>query len=182
MLIDERTYSLEEYEAYVAAHPDELLELINGRIVEKVTSEEHGHIVINIGSALKTWQRANSIKGFYSTEASHRRPNDKKNSLRPDVSFRFTDETISTSSTVMQMPDFAVEVKSPGNGYDELREKSLFYLANGARLVWLVYPTKRMIEVRFADKSSEFFLENDELDGGEVLPNFKMRVSEIFDR
>jgi Uma2 family endonuclease len=51
-----------------------------------------------------------------------------------------------------------VEVKSSKNGYDELREKARFYLANGARLVWLVYPTRQIVEVYFADGSSELLV------------------------
>ena len=42
MVISDKTHKIEEFEAYAAAHPEQLLELIDGRIVEKVTSEEHG--------------------------------------------------------------------------------------------------------------------------------------------
>ena len=86
MVISEKTYTIEEYEAYAAAHPDQLLELIDGRIVEKVTSEEHGYMVLKIGNALLNWRKATGSKGYPSTESSHRRPEDKKNERRPERS------------------------------------------------------------------------------------------------
>jgi len=181
MVISEKIYTIEEYEAYAAAHPDQLLELIDGRIVEKVTSEEHGKIVINIGSELRLWSKRTGHPGHYSTESSHRRPEDEKNVRRPDVSYRVTDEDVSSASALDTMPDFAVEVKSSSNSYEELREKARFYLANGSRLVWLVYPTRLIVEVYFADGSSELYKEEDTLSGGEVLPGFEMAVSDIFD-
>lgn len=181
MVISEKLYTLEEFEAYAAAHPDQLLELIDGRIVEKVTSEEHGYIVLKIGMALLNWRQTNNIKGYPSTEATLRLPDDEKNERRPDVAFRFTDENVSKKPALDTTPDFAVEVKSTKNSYDELRDKARFYLAHGSRLVWLIYPTRRLVEVYFADGSSEIFKEGDMLSGGDVLPNFELAVSAIFE-
>ena len=181
MLISEQLFTIKEYEAFVATHPERLFELIDGRIVEKVTSEEHGKIVINIGSELRFWQKKNKIKGHYSTESSHRNSEDEHNERRPDVSFRFTDELVSKESAVYTMPDFAVEVKSTGNTYEELREKAKFYLANGTKLVWLVYPTRRIVEIYFEDGSSELFQTEHSLSGGDVLPGFEMKVTDIFE-
>jgi Uma2 family endonuclease len=181
MVISDQLYTLEEFETYVAAHPDLLLELIDGRIVEKVTSEEHGYLVLKIGTALLNWQQANHIKGHPSTESSHRLPDDKKNERRPDVSFRLTDDQLSNSPALYTMPDFAVEIKSTGNSYDALRDKARFYLAHGSRLVWLVYPTRRIVEVYFADGTSDLFNEGATLSGGAVLPGFELAVSAIFD-
>lgn len=79
------------------------------------------------------------------------------------------------------MPDFAVEVKSRRKAYDQLREKARFYITNGTRLVWLVYPAKRIVEVYFADGSSELFQADDTLSGGEMLAGFSMRVDDVFD-
>lgn len=181
MLISEKIYTIAEYEDYAAAHPDMLLELIDGRIVEKVTSEEHGYIVITIGSELRSWKKRTGAKGHFSTESSHRIQKDQKNERRPDVSFRYTEDKVSNATALYDMPDFAVEVKSLGNSYDELRGKAKFYLANGTRLVWLVYPERRIVEVYFENGTSELFKEQHLLSGGDVLPNFEMKVADIFE-
>ncbi len=181
MVISDKTYTVEDFERYKTAHPDTLFELIDGRIVEKMTSEEHGKIVINIGSELRFWQKQNNIEGHYSTESSHRLTENDHNERRPDVSFRYTDESVSKQTALYSMPDFAVEVKSIGNSYEGLREKAKFYLAHGTRLVWLVYPSRQIVEVYFSDGSSELFQDDHILSGGEVLPQFEMKVADIFD-
>lgn len=180
MVLHEQIMRLNEFEAYLQAHPEQRVELIDGRIVEKVTGETHGIYVINIGAELRAWLKSHpDIKGYYTTDTSHRLPHDEQNLRRPDVSLRFTTEN-PLIGTVLGMPDFAVEIKSPSNTYQELREKARFYLANGSRLVWLVYPEKRIVEVYFADGSSDLFTEQDTLTGGDVLPEFSMSVAAIF--
>lgn len=181
MVVSDKTQTIKDYEQFITAHPDTIFELIDGRIVEKMTSEEHGKIVINIGSELRFWQKQNHIEGHYSTESSHRLAEDDHNERRPDVSFRYTDDRVSNKTALYSMPDFAVEVKSVGNSYEGLREKARFYLANGTRLVWLVYPSRQIVEVYFSDGSSELFQGEHTLSGGDVLPHFEMKVADIFD-
>ena len=179
MVINEKRYTIAEYDAFAASHPDALFELVNGRIVEKVVGRKHGKIVLKIGSKLVAWCEENKIEGHYGTEVHHRIENDESHKLMPDVSFSFGAEDDDVE-VVVGMPDFAVEVKSPGNSYAELREKAEIYIANGSRLVWLVYPTRSIVEVYFADATSELFDKDQKLSGGDVLPNFKMTVQEIF--
>lgn len=69
--------------------------------------------------------------------------------------------------------------KSPGNTYAELREKARYYLAHGSRMVWLVYPEKREIEVHTTEVIP--LQATDTLTGGEVLPGFSAPVADIFD-
>ena len=78
------------------------------------------------------------------------------------------------------MPDLAVEIKSPSDSGRQMREKAEYYLANGARLVWLVYPQKRLIEAYSLDADVEILLEDDTLTGGDVLPGFASAVAEVF--
>lgn len=59
------------------------------------------------------------------------------------------------------------------------RERFNYYLANGTRLVWLVYPEKRLVIVLMSN-SEDSLTENDMLTGGEVLPGFEVSVARIF--
>ena len=182
MVSREKLYTLAEFDEYIARHPNKRIELIHGRMVEKVVSEEHGKIIINIGSELRLWlKRTPGVKGHYSTDPSLRMDDDDFNERRPDLTFRHTDGPVSTSPTMNVMPDFAVEVKSRGNSYDDLRDKARYFIVNGSRLVWLIYPTKRIVEVYGTEGTSELFTENDMLDGGDVLLGFRLRVRDIFD-
>lgn len=182
MVSGEKLYTTTDYEAYQAQHPNRLLELIDGRVVEKVTGHYHAIIALTIGTALRLWQKQYAIVGFSGVEMSHRNADDEHNIRIPDVSFRYAteDETPSLSAD-HTTPDFAVEVKSPSNTFKELREKAEFYIANGAKLVWLVYPSKKLVEVYYADGATDIFKEDDVLSGGDALPNFQMTVAEIFE-
>ena len=78
------------------------------------------------------------------------------------------------------LPDLAVEIKSPDDTVKEMREKAAYYLAHGVRLVWLVYPHKRLVEVYRPDADVEILAVGDVLTGGEVLPGFSIPVADVF--
>ena len=48
---------------------------------------------------------------------------------------------------LMAAPELCIEVVSPSNSRQELREKTAAYLAAGAEEVWIVYPRSKRVEV-----------------------------------
>jgi Uma2 family endonuclease len=78
------------------------------------------------------------------------------------------------------MPDLVIEVKSPDDTYTSRRERAQYYLVHGAKLVWLVYPDKRLVEVYRQGADSDLLTGDDTLQGADVLPNFTLPVDEIF--
>ena len=80
---------------------------------------------------------------------------------------------------VPQMPDLAVEIKSPTDSTIELREKAIYYLKNGAQLVWLVYPEKQQVEVHTAE-SVQTLDSGAILHGDPLLPDFRLPVKDVF--
>lgn len=153
-------------------------ELINGEIVKKVVTEEHGIYVLNIGAEIRAYLKQNRI-GHVTTEAQH--SVDAYNNRRPDVSFRRTTGPAVRQGAIPQMPDLAVEVKSPSQSYDLLREKARYYIANGTQLVWLVWPASQTVEVHRPNTEPETLTVDDTLDGGDVLPGFELPITVIFD-
>lgn len=178
----ERTLTTQaDFEVFLAApeHRERRFELINGEVVEKMVTEEHGVIVLTIGAEITLYFRQNPI-GRAGVEISHRREGDDINTRIPDLSAIIgADKPIVRDGVTPYYPDLAVEVKSPNDTYRELRAKARFYLANGSRMVWLVYPEKKIVEVYTA--AEEWLLtEGDTISGGEVLPGFALPVSAVF--
>lgn len=175
-------YTVEEFEKIADApeNRERLLELIDGEIVDKSPSEHCGIVIAMIGHWLLNFIIANNIKGRVVTEVRHRMPKDKRNARLPDVSYRAGSKPLVTKGSVLQMPDLAVEVKSPDDAWKDLRAKARYYLANGTKLVWLVEPVRRFVEVYSPDDEQVLF-EGDTLNGGTVLPGFEMPVSAIFE-
>ncbi len=74
-------------------------------------------------------------------------------------------------------PDLALEVLSPANTDEEIRVKVSNYLAAGT-VVWVVDPGKR-VEVYRPGQPVQILGAGDTLDGGAMLPGFKLAVSDI---
>jgi Uma2 family endonuclease len=77
------------------------------------------------------------------------------------------------------MPDLAVEVQSPGQTDKLMADKAAYYLANGTRMVWLVYPGKQLVEV-LTQADRQLLPIDDTLTGEPLLPGFTLPVRELF--
>jgi Uma2 family endonuclease len=180
MLIDEQLMTIETFEEFIK-QPDKdgLWELIDGVAYEKMPTEEHGVVVLTTAFEIKSHAKEKKI-GRIGVEIRNRIPSDRYNSRIPDISF-FLDTTrpAVTEGAVPQMPDLAVEVKSPDDTYVKMRAKAEYYLANGAKMVWLIYPNKRAVEVLTLD-DFVYLREDEILTGGDVLPDFRVLVADLF--
>lgn len=78
-------------------------------------------------------------------------------------------------------PDFVAELRSPSDALRKLREKMREYLANGARLGWLIDPIRGMVEVYRPGHEVEVLTRPERVDGGDVLPGFVLELRGILD-
>jgi Uma2 family endonuclease len=77
-------------------------------------------------------------------------------------------------------PDLAVEVLSESNTPGERARKRQESFAAGVRLVWVVDPEARTVEVCTTPEHSTVLHEAHTLAGGEVLPGFVLPLRELF--
>ena len=157
-------------------------ELINGEIVEKVVSEEHGAIVAYLAAKILIFAETHDL-GRTAVEPRQRLTDGAENDLIPDLAFTRYENALPlvTKGAVPRMPDLVVEVKSFDDHYTEMRRKASIYIAGGTRLVWLVYPAKRLIEIIRTHGDSDILTENDTLEGEDTLPGFSLPVKQLFD-
>jgi Uma2 family endonuclease len=80
------------------------------------------------------------------------------------------------------VPDLVIEIISPSNTAAEIRARVYDYLDAGTRLVWALEPGARRVTVYSSAEEIRVLGERDELDGGEVLPGFRVEVLEVFKR
>jgi Uma2 family endonuclease len=64
----------------------------------------------------------------------------------------------------------------------EMHAKVMDYLDAGTRLVWVVDPDPRTVTVYRSRDQIRLLSKADEIDGGDVLPGFRVKVSELFRR
>jgi Uma2 family endonuclease len=87
--------------------------------------------------------------------------------------------SLPTNGPFYGAPDLAVEILSPDDRMTRVQRKVRFYLANGVRLLWLIDPDNRIVTVMSTPDQSLVLTEDDELDGGDVLPGFRVPVRDI---
>lgn len=79
------------------------------------------------------------------------------------------------------VPDLAVEVVSPSNSADEMKTKIAEYFAAGVRLVWVAYPRLGLVESYDSPTSVLILDRSGTLDGGSVLPGFRLGLTDLFE-
>lgn len=183
MAIQPRLYTVEEFETFtdLPENRNRLLELIHGEIAEKVPTEKHGMLAGNVYGPIWNWVQKTKL-GRVVMEVRYHKAGDEHNARIPDVSytsFATNQHQAVEKGSVPHLPDLAVEVKSPDDTMREMREKARYYLANGSKMVWLIIPTKRIIEVYAAD-FEDTLTTDDILDGRDVLPGFTLAVRDVF--
>jgi Uma2 family endonuclease len=78
------------------------------------------------------------------------------------------------------VPELLVEVVSPNDLAEEIMARLSEYWTAGAKLVWIVYPTQRLVYVYESLRQVRILGEADELDGGSVLPNLRIPLMPLF--
>ena len=175
--------SIEEFEHFLADYveTDRRFELINGEIVEKIPTFLHGLLVLILGKAILTYLEQNPI-GHAAVEARYRASDDATHDVIPDLSFIVSEKGEPVSKgAAPYMPDLDVEVQSDGQSDRFMANKAAYYLANGSRMVWLVYPEARVVEVLTPDERHLLGIDG-VISGGDVLPGFSLPVRELFSK
>ncbi len=79
------------------------------------------------------------------------------------------------------IPDLVIEVVSETNSAQEVIQKVVDYLSAGTRLVWVVYPDVKQVHVYTDLTSARILTEPAELDGGDIVPGFRLSLTELFE-
>jgi Uma2 family endonuclease len=61
-----------------------------------------------------------------------------------------------------------------------LHDKVCDFLDAGTRMVWVLEPSRRTVMVYRSRDDIRLLAEDDELEGGDVLPGFSVQVAELF--
>ena len=160
-------------------------ELVDGNLrVMSPAGFEHGRVALRIGARLDEYVRVRRLGHVVAAETGFRLSRDPDTVRAPDAAFVAADRLPPRDEQQRFLelaPDLAVEVVSPTDRAAEVTEKALAWLAVGVSLVWVVYPAQRLVAVYLPDGSVRHRREGDEVDGGAVLPGFRLPVADIFD-
>lgn len=159
-------------------------ELIDGVPVEKSMGAKADEVGSALIGALLPYCRANKLGRVYGAATGYQCfPSKPKQVRMPDVSFvaagRLADDT-TPDGYILVPPDFAAEVVSPRDKYEQVALKIADYKDAKVRLIWVISPKTKTVLIRRADGSCSEVGEDGQLSGEDVIPGFACTVAELF--
>jgi len=159
-------------------------ELIEGRIVPMTpTGGEHGVIESNLSRHLGNFVVDRKLGKVMNGEVgifTRRRPDSVRGA---DIAFvsreRLADRPAKGFLTVA--PELVVEIVSPSDRWQEMRQKIEEYFAIGVQRVWIVEPDNRDVLVYSTSTEMRKLGEGDLLTGEGVLEGFSLPVAQLFE-
>ena len=159
-------------------------ELIRGVVVDKMPpGDKHGEAVSRIDTLLSNYSDSNDYGGVRAGEPGCLLERDPDTVRAPDVAWFSPDRVPEEVQGYPELaPDLAVEVKSPRNSNPEMASKAAMWLSYGSREVWVADPQTTTVTIHRPGALPITLSEDDDLDGGELLPGFTTPVWRLFRR
>ncbi len=165
-------------------------ELVQGVLVRMpLSSGGASSISMLLGAFLTLHVRRNGLgivtgeQGGYRLDPAH----PLETEMAPDVAFVRADRAPSPTSPEfygrawLLAPDLAVEIPSENQYAPGMAAKAHTYLTFGTRLVWVVWPRYKRVDVwRPGDETPKALGVDDVLDGEDVVPGFTHPIADLF--
>lgn len=165
--------------------PGKRYELVDGELVEMPgAGAEHVWIAFALAQLLNDFARQHHL-GFAVPDGLAYVLRRNPDHVRiPDVSFvagvDVTKEGL--PKTYWEgSPTLAVEIVSPNDRAMEIDERVRDYLDSGSHQVWVLWPNRRAVSVHRPGADIRELGPEAILKGGNILPGFSVRVSELFE-
>lgn len=147
------------------------------------TGMEHADIEIALGAVLRAFVRKNRLGRVLGGEVgiyTRRNPDRVRGA---DLAFISHERLAGSPATgfLRVAPELAVEIVSPRDRWQDIRQKIEEYFAIGVQWVWIVEPDHRDVLVYNASNTMRKFGEGDTLTGEGVLEGFALPVAELFE-
>ncbi|MFB2977660.1 Uma2 family endonuclease [Microseira sp. BLCC-F43] len=151
-------------------------------VIMALTGGETGRRNLRLTGQLWFWNQQSNLGEGFDSSTGFRLPNGAIRS--PDAAWVRLDRWQALTSEqrkkfVPLCPDFVVELASPSDELEDIREKMLEYLANGLRLGWLIDPSTQTVEIYRPNQPVEILNQPATLSGENILPEFVLNLTGI---
>jgi Uma2 family endonuclease len=143
------------------------------------TSRKNWDINLQLG----IWAKKDKRGVCFESSAKFTLPNGAKR--MPDAAWILKDRYLALSEKERSerfsriAPDFVIELRSKSDRLPILQKKMKEYVENGVRLGWLIDPLKKRVSIYRANGSMEVLENPSSVSGEDVLPGFKLDLTEI---
>ena len=154
-------------------------ELVRGKLVTKAPTGDPNAVVVKWTAFALTQYEIDTGYGVVVTGKPGYRLEIAPDTVRaPDVAWVAPGRIApGTQGFPHLAPDLVVEVQSPRQN---LTEKALMWLHYGSREVWVAVPSPISVTRYRADAAPVTLYEDDVLEGGDLLPGFRVPVWRLF--
>lgn len=166
----------------LATFPDDgkLRELVDGQVVEwDVPTYEHGFLLFALGGELRRFTREHHLGQVVGGDTMVLIQGSESDTRGADIAFyrrgRLPKDIRASATTTV--PDLVVEIVSPSDRPGQIVAKVRDWLRAGVTLLWYVYPDTGTTAV-YQGTSVRFVGPEEELDGADVLPGFRLRLQD----
>jgi len=165
---------------------DRVSEAIDGEPRERMMGAKAGRIAVLVARLLENYANPIQAGQAFGSDCGYQIFRHAPKLVRyPDVSFvrkgRLPDDE-PPDENLKVVPDLVVEIVSPNDLAENVETRVTDFVRAGVPLIWVIYPSTRCVRVLKQGASSPILFETDELQGGDVLPGFSCRVSEVLTR
>ncbi|MGH2413944.1 MAG: Uma2 family endonuclease [Microcystaceae cyanobacterium] len=131
---------------------------------------------------LTAWNRQAKLGKVFDSSGGFKLPNGADRS--PDASWvaieRWNALTPEQQEKFVPLcPDFVVELRSKSDVLKKVPQKMQEYLANGARLGWLIDPQRKVVEIYRSHQEIEILRSPKTLSEENILPGFILELSDL---
>lgn len=99
---------------------------------------------------------------------------------RPDIAYFTLEQEQLMKEGEDEIPEFAIEVISGNDKASKVEEKTIEYFNAGVKVVWLIYPDNKTVQVYTSLKQAQICSDDDICSAKPVLEDFEISVNDIF--
>ena len=176
----------EEFAEFCSEHPDLFFEMTaDGELIVMapaytITGVQNAHI----GCQLGMWEELDGRGLACDSSAGFVLPNGARRS--PDASWTLKNRVEQMDPVYQKTywrlcPDFVIELKSSAIRHRTLHEKMIEYLANGARLGWIIDPDTRTVSIYRPGREVEILTGIESIDGEGPVAGFVLDLTSVWD-
>ena len=155
-------------------------ELVRGELTTiSPAGPRHSVVALQIGAHLLAFVKRTGIGTAFGADCGFILERNPDTVRAPDAAFATRPGPLEETGFYRGAPDLAVEVISPVDRRSEVEAKAREYLAAASRMVIIVDPRKQTATVHTPTAITQLTID-DTIDGGDVVPGWKLLLREIF--
>lgn len=144
-----------------------------------LTGEKNSDLLIQIG----IWNRQHKLGKIFDSSTGFKLSNGATRS--PDLSWIESSRWQAIPKAQQRKfapidPDFVIELMSPTDDLDELRNKMNEYINCGVKLGWLICPDEKQVEIYRQGEKKKILDNPRSLSGEDILPGLTVDLIDIF--